>query len=121
MDYPEKEYKRTTFSFTAGELREVCGFDTVIKMGDMAKILITNYINATTLKRVGVKNSPDVGLKYDIEKGTLDIYEPRFWCSKCQMRKGVFSYLEKTYCEGCFEALKKEAIEKKGVTSEKKN
>ena len=110
--FPENEYKRTTFSFTAGELREVCGFDTAVKIGDMAKILISNYINATALKRIGVRNSPDVGIQYNIEKGTFDVYEPKNWCSKCQTAKATFKYLEKPYCQTCIEILKKEAIKK---------
>ena len=113
MNYPEKEYKKSIFSFTSGELREISGFDTVIKMGDMAKILITNYINGVTLKRLGVRNSPDIGLQYNIEKGTLDIYEPKFWCTKCNIKKATFSYLDKAYCEACFEILKAEAAKKK--------
>jgi hypothetical protein len=122
--FPKNEYNKKIFTFTPGELREICSFDAVVKMGDMAKILISNYLNAVSLKRVGVKNSPDIGIIYNIEAGTFDVYEPKYWCVTCKNKKATTIYQDKTYCQTCMDAMKAEATKieaKKGVKkSEKK-
>ena len=113
--YPVNEYAKKTFTFTPGELRELGPLDSITKMGQLAQVMISNMVAGTPLKRVGIRNSPDVGLLYDINKGEFYVYEPKFWCSICNNKKAEFSYNNKAYCPKCFEILKTQAIKTKSL------
>ena len=101
--YPEKEYTKTTFSFTQAEVIN-------LKIAQTTQLTVLG----TALRRVGKNNdSPDIGLEYNLEKGELYVYEPKFWCSACHSRKAQFSYNNNNYCPTCLEVFKTQALKDK--------
>ena len=111
--YSEKEYNKKTFTFSAGELRELASLDSITKMGQLAQVMVSRMVSGAPLKRVGIKDSPDVGILYDLEKGEFYVYEPKFWCSACHNKKAEFQYENKPYCPACLEILKAQAMKEK--------
>lgn len=99
--YPAKEYNKTIFNFTQDELRELTSLNTIVRMGQIAQVMIASKVREVCLVRVGIKNVPDVGVMHDITKGTFFTYVPKVWCLNCGVRKAVFEYKGKFYCEVC--------------------
>lgn len=105
--YPEKEFTKKTYTFTQSEIRELGFYDNTAKLGQLAQVMLGKLIAGEPLKRVGVKDSPDVGILYDMNKGEFYVYEPKFWCSMCKNKKASFQYNNLNYCPVCIEILKK--------------
>lgn len=104
--YNEEDFSKTIYSFNAVELSRLAPWDAQIQLGHVAEGVLTNIIRNDCLKRVGGKNSPDTGIRYDMQTGQFFIYQPRVWCSMCENRRAEFSYKEKVYCKSCVETLK---------------
>lgn len=93
-------------------------------MAQVAQNVISSIISNDCLKRVGVKPSPDNGLRFDMSTGQFFVYSPRVWCQLCNNRKAEFSYNNQVYCTSCIETMKangaiKPKVEEKGKKKEK--
>lgn len=111
--YPPEQFTQTTYSFSNSELRQISSLNTMVEMGQLAQVMISNVIGNTTLKRVGVKNSSDIGLQYNAETGEIYVKVPKFWCSLCQNKKAEFKFMDKVYCPTCIDAVKQQQVDKK--------
>lgn len=118
--YNEKDYQKTIYSFTSTELGRLAPWDAQIQIGQIASQVLTGILRKEVLKRVGQKNSPDSGIRYDISTGQFFVYAPKNWCSLCKIKKAEFSVKEAIYCSSCIEILKQQA-EKGKKTSPTKN
>ena len=116
--YPEKEYTKRVYSFTQEEKGKLQSLNTIVQIGQIAQVMINQFIQNSCLKRVEVKNSPDIGVLYDIPTGNFFVFTPKEWCSQCGVRKAEYQYKGKRYCKDCLtllqsqekvEAMKKEA------------
>ncbi len=104
--YPTKDFNKTTYAFDSAELRKLSSLDTVLQMGQMAQMMINNVVQGECLPRVGAKNSPDIGVLYDIAKGQFVVFTPKVWCNGCKSKKAVYEYKGHFYCESCLEIQK---------------
>lgn len=123
--YNEKDFAKTTFSFTPSEIAKLAPWDSQIQIGQFASIALTGVIRRDCLKRVGVKDSTDTGIRYDISTGQFFVYQPRIWCSQCNNKRAEFSYNNsynnKVYCGGCIEILKQQSAQSKPKEEKKKS
>lgn len=99
--YPTKEYNKTIFVFTAEELRKLASLESIAQMGQIATVMINNIVQGECLPRVGIKDSPDIGVLYNIPSGQFYTYVPKFWCMRCKIRKATFEYKGISYCQSC--------------------
>lgn len=117
--YPMKDYKKTIFVFTSEELRKLTSLDTITQMGQIASVMIGNVVQQQCLPRVAVKNSPDIGVLYNIPLGQFYVYTPKIWCIRCGVRKASFNYKNNFYCQSCVDII--QAQEKASVKEVKKD
>ena len=123
--YPATEYLKRVFNFSKQENEEmkplqdvVSLVQTLLALGQIAQKAEDNYVAANVLKRLGVKESPDTKTVYDITKGLVTVYEPKFWCSTCNTKKAEFKYKDKAYCKEDIEKLKEQALKSEPVIEE---
>lgn len=117
-NFPVKDYKKNTFSFSTPELRELQSWDathkTAMLMQADAQKLISTVVSKA-LSRLNIKNSPAIQVLYDVNNGTLLTWEPRIWCSVCKNAKAEFQFQEKVFCAVCIvpvrEGQAKQAVE----------
>lgn len=118
--YDEKNYQKSIFSFTPQEIAKLTPWDMQIQLGAIAEKVLAGILRTECLKRVGIKNSPDVGVEYDFVTGQLVAYIPKIWCSACKNRRAEFEYSKSAYCKDCAEVLKQQLQEKQPVKKKKK-
>lgn len=99
--YPIKDYKKMTFNFNKAEHQKIISLQSIIQMGDMAKMLIDTIFRTVILPRVGCSNSPDLGLEYDGVEGVFFVYVPRDLCKACKVNKAIYEKEGKKYCSKC--------------------
>ncbi len=99
--YPVADFTKGVFSFSKDEQMRVISLESTIQLGEMAKLMLNNFIQSNCLPRVNLKNSPDVGILYDSAKGTFTVWSPRVWCSKCNVRRAVKELKGSVYCLNC--------------------
>jgi hypothetical protein len=117
--YPVKDFKKTIFVFTSEELRKLTSLDTIVQMGQIAQVMIGNIVQQQCLPRVAVKNSPDIGVLYNIPAGQFYVYTPKVWCMRCNVRRANFNYKGSFYCQDCLNQV--QAEEKVKVPEVKKD
>lgn len=118
--YPTKDFNKSVYSFDSSELRRLSSLDTIGQLGQMAQTLISNVVQGECMPRVGAKNSPDVGVLYDIPKGQFVVFTPKVWCSACKVRRALFEYKERNYCQSCLDIQKVADAGKGKIKEEKK-
>ncbi len=99
--YPQADFSKAIFSFSKEEQMRVISLESMVQLGEMAKLMLNNFIQSTCLPRVNLKNSPDVGILYDSAKGTFSVWSPRIWCSNCHSRRATKDLKGLMYCENC--------------------
>ena len=99
--YPVADFTKGVFSFSKEEQMRVISLESVIQLGEMAKMMLNNFVQSNCLPRVNLRNSPDVGILYDSAKGTFTVYSPRVWCSSCNVRRAIKELKGLMYCENC--------------------
>lgn len=104
--FNEKDFQKTIYTFKAQEIAKLAPWDADIQKAEIAKQVITSIIRNECFKRVGAKNSPDIGIKYDVINEQFTLFIPRNWCSMCQNRRAEYSVQNKIYCTSCVEILK---------------
>lgn len=104
--YPLKDFNKVSYAFDSQELRKLTSLDTISQMGQMAQMMISQVVQGECLVRIGAKNSPDIGVIYDIPKGQFIVFIPKVWCNSCHNRKAGFEYKGHFYCEGCLNIQK---------------
>lgn len=109
----EKNYDKKIYSFTTMEISKLMPWDMQIQLGAIAEKVLSGILRTECLKRVGVKNSPDVKVEYDFVTGQFFAYVPKIWCSKCNNRMAEFTYENKPYCKDCATTLKQQLAETK--------
>ena len=107
--YPSKDYQKTYFMFTADEIRKLTQLDTIVQMGQIAQAMENTMIQNQCLPRVQPKNSPDIGILYDIPSGKFITYVPKVWCANCGIRRATFDMGGKYFCQSCVTLIQKEA------------
>lgn len=117
--YPSKDFNKSVYSFDSAELRKLTSLDTISQMGQMAQTLIGNIVQGECMPRVGAKNSPDVGVLYDIPRGQFVVFTPKVWCVACKIKRATFEYKEHFYCQSCLD-IQKVADSGKGKVKEEK-
>jgi len=75
--YPEKDWTKSTYSFTSEEKSKLLSLDTITQIGQVAQVMISNLIQNQCLDRVGVANNPEARIVYDIPQGIFFIFTPR--------------------------------------------
>ena len=115
-----KDYDKKIYTFTPLELTRLLPWDTQIQLGAVAEKVLSGILRTDCLKRVGVKNSPDVKVEYDFITGQFFAYIPKIFCSKCTMRKASYTYENKPYCEDCAKVIRQELDAKKEEPAPKK-
>lgn len=118
--YNPNEYTKTIYSFTASELARLAPWDAQVQTARFSEIALTGIIRNDCLKRVGAKNIPDSGIRYDINTGQFIVYQPKVLCSMCKNKKAEFSYKDMVLCQGCVDTLKK-TMPQQAATPEKKH
>ena len=104
--YPTKDFNKTVYSFDSAELRKLTSLDTIGQMGQMAQMMIGQVVQGECLPRVGAKNSPDIGVLYDIPKGQFILFTPKVWCISCKNKRALFEYKGHFYCNDCLNIQK---------------
>lgn len=89
--YDKKDYNQKIFSFNMTELASLSPWDRDVQIGGIAERVIIGFIQGTVLKRLGLKQSVDIGINYSIQENKLYIYEPKVWCSLCTHKKAEYS------------------------------
>lgn len=117
--YPAKDFNKSVYSFDSQELRKLTSLDTIAQMGQMAQMMINNIVQGECLARVGAKNSPDIGVLYDIPKAQFVVFSPKLWCIACKARRAQFEYKGHFYCQSCLD-IQKVADQGKGKIKEEK-
>ena len=116
----EKNYDKKIYSFTTMEISKLMPWDMQIQLGAIAEKVLSGILRTECLKRVGVKNSPDVKVEYDFVTGQFFAYVPKIWCSDCKNRKAEFTYENKPYCTDCAKIIKSKMVGKEPVKKGKK-
>ena len=117
--YKANEYEKKQYSISKEEMAELQPLEDVTKLvqtqlaiGQIAQRAKDNYVATKVLTRLGIKESTDSKFNYDLVKGQVIVYEPRFWCSQCQNKKAEYKYKEKNYCKACIDMLKTQEVKK---------
>lgn len=118
--YPEKDFKKTTYQFSAGEIRNLTTFVTLTQMGKIAEVMANNFVSSEVIKRLGVQTTADSGILYDVGVGQVIVYIPKAICSNCNAKRAEFSYKDKIYCKTCVDLVVKKPEEKIEVQQEAK-
>lgn len=105
QQYPDKDFKKTIYQFSAGEVRQLTTFVTITQMGKFAEAMANNYVSNEVVKRLGVKTTLDSGVIYDVSAGQVVIYLPKVVCSKCEAKRAEFSYKNQVYCKTCVDLV----------------
>ena len=115
INFPSKDYNKKIFSFSAQELAELQPLEDVTKfvqtqlsIGQIAQRAKDSYVGGQVLNRLGIKKSPDSKFNYDLEQKRVIVYEPRLWCSTCDVKRAEFKYQDKIFCKDCIETVKKD-------------
>lgn len=111
MEFDPKDYQKSIYTFKAQEIAQLSPWVAQMEMAKVAETLISNILREVCLKRVGVKDSIDVKVNYNIVEEQFVVYVPKIWCSKCGNRKAEFTHADKPYCKNCAEDLKKQLTE----------
>lgn len=106
--YDKKDYDKKIFSFRPQEVSKLTPWDMQIQLGAIAEKVLAGILRLECLKRVGLKNSPDIGVEYDFTTEQFVAYVPKTWCSACKNKRAEFSYKETVYCKDCIEVLKQQ-------------
>lgn len=117
--YNPKDYQKTIYTFKPSELAKLMPWDMQIQLGTVAERVLAGLLRSECLKRVGVKQSPDVGVDYNMIAEQFTVYVPKVWCSACQNKRAEFEHLKKPYCKDCAGVLK-EQLEKQPPIPKKK-
>ena len=107
-NHDPKEYQKAIYTFKPQELSKLTPWDAQIQLGLIAEKVLAGILRSECLKRVGVKNSPDTHVEYDMLTEQFTVYVPKIWCSVCTNRKAEFEHAGKPYCEDCVELLKEQ-------------
>lgn len=127
-EFDPKTYQKSIFTFKPSELAKLTPWDAQIQLGAIAQKVLAGMLRQECLKRVGVKNSPDTKVEYDLVNEQFIAYIPKIWCSDCTIRMGTFEYNKQPYCGDCAEKLRQkmaatpppsEPTPKKGKKKEK--
>lgn len=126
--YPTAEYAKKVFDFSKIELEElkplqdvVVHVQTMLALGQIAQKAEDNYVASKVLPRLGIKQSPDTKSIYDMNTGKVTVYEPKFWCSACDIRRAEFKYQDKPYCKDDIEKMKEEAVKAEPIKKKSKS
>ncbi len=118
-NFPLKDYNKKIFTFSAQELVELQPLEdatkfvqTLLTLGQIAQRAKDNYVGGQVLDRLGIKKSQDSKFNYDLDNNKVIVYEPRLWCSMCDVKRAEFKYQEKIFCKDDIEKIKKEISEK---------
>jgi hypothetical protein len=111
--YDSKVYNKTIYSFKPNELAKLMPWDTQVQLGAVAERVLAGLLRSECLKRVGIKQSPDVNVEYDMVKEQFTVYVPRVWCSACKNRRAEFEYNNQPFCKECAQTLKQQLESKK--------
>lgn len=106
--YDPKNYQKTIYSFKPQELAKLTPWDMQIQLGAIAEKVLAGILRGECLKRIGVKQSPDVGIEYDMVQEQFIVYVPKIWCSACKNRRAEFEYTNKPYCKACADLIKQQ-------------
>lgn len=106
--YNPKDYQKTIYTFKPNELAKLMPWDAQVQLGAVAERVLAGMLRSECLKRVGVKQSPDVGVDYNMITEQFTVYVPKIWCSACQNKRAEFEYSGKPYCKNCAEVLKEQ-------------
>jgi hypothetical protein len=111
--FPIKEYKKQTWNLTKEEGYRLTTLDTISQNGKLAEVMLNSYLQGTCLKRVGVQNSQDVGIEYDLSQSSFVTYTPRILCDVCKVRKADYELptdipdVKQHLCGGCMKIIEK--------------
>lgn len=106
--YNPKDYQKTIYTFKPNELAKLMPWDAQIQLGAVAERVLAGLLRGECLKRVGVKQSPDVGVDYNMITEQFTVYVPKIWCDACKNKRAEFEYSGKPYCKNCAEVLKEQ-------------
>lgn len=118
--YPSKDFNKTIYSFDSQELRKLSSLDTISQLGQMAQMMISQVIQGECLSRVEAKNSPDIGILYDVPRGNFTVFVPKVWCVACKNRRAIYEYKGHFYCKSCLDLQKVAEQGKTKLKEEKK-
>lgn len=121
--YPEKDFRKTQFSFNASEQRNLGTFAAITRMGKIAEVMANNFVSNEVMKRLNISATQDSGILYDVEAGTVTTYVPKVICQSCGQKRAEFKYKEKAYCQTCVDletAKDKKPVEAPVEKEEKK-
>ena|ERR1035437_2186388 len=118
--FPEKDFKKSIFSFSNDERIELGSFNTIMQMAQLAEILSNQIVNTKILPRLGVKVTQDSQVFYDIPVGKLVTWIPKVICEQCKNQRAEFMMADKKLCKNCVDLAQQEkkpvaTIEKKVV------
>jgi hypothetical protein len=108
--YPEKDFAKTIYSFKAQEIAKLAPWDADVQKGRIGETVIASIIRNECFKRIGVKQSIDIGIKYDILDEKFILFVPRVWCSSCGNRKAEYSVGNTVYCKACLDILREKTV-----------
>jgi hypothetical protein len=118
--FPEKDFKKSIFTFTNEEKAELGSFNTIMQMAQLAEILSNQIVNTKVLPRLGQKVTSDSQVYYDIPSGKIVTWIPKQICSECKMKKAEFEYKGKIYCKTCVDVVRAAEPVKAVVDTKKK-
>ena len=75
--YPAKNFTKKVFDFSVEEVRKLTSLDTIAQMGQMAQMMVNQFVQGECLARVGVISSKDTGILYDIPNGKFTVFVPK--------------------------------------------
>ena len=127
--YPDKDFAKTQFNFSAEELRMLTSFNGALlaaqvnanianKTVEATTNIMNNFVTVDVTKRLGITVIQDTGINYDAGIGKLIVATPKNICSQCKNKKAEFSFKGQIYCGDCIDKVTKKdnapkAIEEK--------
>ncbi len=110
--YPEKDFTRQFYSFSAEEMRTLASFSNMALMAALlanvantaaknAEGMASKYVMDEAVKRLGLKLTSDAGINFEPNIGKLVVASPKVVCQKCNDKKAEYSYKNKALCEAC--------------------
>lgn len=117
--YPAKDYHKKFFSISNEDFESLKPFEDAtalinvfFTLGQIAQRAKDQYVSQTIIPKLGIKESVDTKVTYDLLAKKIVAYEPRNWCSKCGNKKAEYKYQDKLYCQKDIEEIKKEIGDK---------
>lgn len=120
IECPEKDFKKSLFTFSGNEMMELAPYNSAMAIGQMAEILSNQIVNTKVLPRLGVKVTADSKLFYDIPNNKIITWIPKRVCVNCKNKKAEFDLGGKDVCAACVDILKTTSVAPKVEKPKKK-